>query len=207
MTSPLLTLIEQNEWDGFQPMMDDLARWEGWPLFLEKLKNLRRDALYQSDVHGLGHIERTMLHGAFCAMTEPLDLTDTALLLECCAYHDVGHALNPALVRGQIYGGILMGMGFGLYEEYRLDQGVSPDTNLDAYPIATAKDAPIVDIKLYECADPEGTYGAKSIAENASEMIGAACALAVKHAIKRPVRRVPLTPEYVLELLARGEDA
>lgn len=90
MTSPLLTLIEQNEWDGFQPMMDDLARWEGWPLFLEKLKNLRRDALYQSDVHGLGHIERTMLHGAFCAMTEPLDLTDTALLLECCAYHDVG---------------------------------------------------------------------------------------------------------------------
>ena len=90
MTSPLLTLIEQNEWDGFQPMMDDLARWEGWPLFLEKLKSLRRDALYQSDVHGLGHIERTMLHGAFCAMTEPLDLTDTALLLECCAYHDVG---------------------------------------------------------------------------------------------------------------------
>ena len=38
-------------------------------------------------------------------------------------------------------------------------------------------------------------------------MIGAACALAVKHAIKRLVRRVPLTPEYVLELLAQGEDA
>lgn len=154
---------------------------------------------------GQGEAFQTYAYGCCVAEVSVNTTTGEVVVDKVSAYHDVGHALNPALVRGQIYGGILMGMGFGLYEEYRLDQGVSPDTNLDAYPIATAKDAPIVDIKLYECADPEGTYGAKSIAENASEMIGAACALAVKHAIKRPVRRVPLTPEYVLELLARGE--
>jgi hypothetical protein len=70
--------------------MDRLRRWQGWSLFLEKLNTLNRDALFQSKVHGLGHIERTMLHGAFCAMEDGLDMEDTALLLECCAYHDVG---------------------------------------------------------------------------------------------------------------------
>lgn len=90
MTSPLLTLIEQNDWGSFQGMMDELARWEYWPLFLEKLRGLNRDALYESPVHGPGHIERTMLHGAFCAMKEPLCQTGTELLLECCSYHDTG---------------------------------------------------------------------------------------------------------------------
>lgn len=90
MSSPLLTLIEENNWGKFQPMMDELAHWEYWPLFLEKLRNLNWDALYESPVHGPGHIERTMLHGAFCAMTEPFCQTGTELLLECCAYHDTG---------------------------------------------------------------------------------------------------------------------
>lgn len=90
MTSPLLTLIEQNDWGKYQPMMDRLAQWQFWPLFLEKLRNLNRDALYESPIHGPGHIERTMLHGAFCAMEEPLCQTGTELLLECCAYHDTG---------------------------------------------------------------------------------------------------------------------
>lgn len=90
MSSPLLTLIERNQWGPCQPMMDALARWQGWPLFLDKLTCLNWEALYQSPIHGPGHIERVMLHGAFCAMEEPLGLEDTALLLECCAYHDVG---------------------------------------------------------------------------------------------------------------------
>ena len=90
MSSPLLALIRRGDWGPYQPLMDRLARWEGWPLFLDKLARLNWDALYQSPIHGPGHIERTMLHGAFCAMEEPLGMEDAALLLECCAYHDVG---------------------------------------------------------------------------------------------------------------------
>ena len=90
VTSPLLQLIEENRWEDFQPLMDRLQAWAFWPLFLEKLRSLNREALFDSRVHGPGHIERTMLHGAFCAMEDALDETDTALLLECCAYHDVG---------------------------------------------------------------------------------------------------------------------
>lgn len=90
MSSPMLNLIARNSWGPYQPLMDRLAAWAGWPLFLSQLTCLNRDALYQSPIHGPGHIERTLLHGAFCAMEEPLPLEDTALLLECCAYHDVG---------------------------------------------------------------------------------------------------------------------
>lgn len=96
MSSPLLELLRRNDWGPDQPLMDRLARWEGWPLFLEKLHGLDYHALYESPIHGPGHIERTMLHGACCALEEPLSLEDTALLLECCAYHDVGR-VNDAL--------------------------------------------------------------------------------------------------------------
>ncbi|MCC8128721.1 MAG: HD domain-containing protein [Clostridiales bacterium] len=90
MDSPMLNLIRRNDWGQDQPRMDALSRWEGWSLFLETLTGMDRAALYESPIHGPGHIERVLLHGAFCAMEEPLGMEDTALLLECCAYHDVG---------------------------------------------------------------------------------------------------------------------
>ncbi len=90
MNSPMLCLLRRNDWGAFQPLMDRLAAWPGYFLLWNKLETLDRAALYQSKVHGMGHIERTMLHGAMCAMEDGLDGTDTALLLECCAYHDVG---------------------------------------------------------------------------------------------------------------------
>lgn len=83
-------LIQDDQWDCFQPLMESIKQWEHWPLFLKALTNLKRDALYTSLVHGEGHIERTLLHGAFCAMAEGLDCENTALLLEACSYHDVG---------------------------------------------------------------------------------------------------------------------
>lgn len=101
MPSPMLALIERNQWELYQPMMDRLALWQGWPLLLEKLQGLNWGALYESSIHGPGHIERTMVHGAFCAMEEPLGMEDTALLLECCAYHDVGR-IND--VRDDLHG-------------------------------------------------------------------------------------------------------
>ena len=90
MISPLMELILENRWEDFQPLMDRLHAWTHWPLFLTRLVDLDRSALFESRVHGQGHIERTMLHGAFCAMEEGLDGEDTGLLLYCCAYHDVG---------------------------------------------------------------------------------------------------------------------
>lgn len=89
-TSRLLQLLEEDRWDRFQPLMDQLKEWTYYPLFLAAARNLNRDALFVSRVHGEGHIERVLLHGAFCAMENGLDETDTGLLLDACSYHDVG---------------------------------------------------------------------------------------------------------------------
>lgn len=96
--SPMLALLEQGGWGAYQPAFDRLADWAFYPLLLDTLTNLKHEALFVSEMHGLGHIERTILQGGFCAMEEELQLADTELLLECCSYHDVGRlddSLDP----------------------------------------------------------------------------------------------------------------
>lgn len=88
--SPMLALLAEGNWGEFQPQFDALADWKYYPLLLDTLKNLKQEALFVSHIHGLGHIERAILQGAFCAMEEELSEEDTRLLLECCSYHDVG---------------------------------------------------------------------------------------------------------------------
>lgn len=162
--------------------------------------------LENDDATGQGEAFTTYAYGVSVAEVRVNAHTGLVKVDRVTAYHDVGHALNPALVRGQIAGGIVMGMGFGSMEEVRMDRGKTDDVNLDAYRVPTALDAPQMVIKAYECDDDEGTYGAKCIAEAGCEMIGAAVALAVRDAIRRPVRALPVRPERVLELLG-GEGA
>ena len=88
--SPMLDLLRAGNWGEFQPQFDALTQWSHYPLLTAALENLNHEALFVSHMHGLGHIERTMLQGAFCAMAEGLNEEDTQLLLECCSYHDVG---------------------------------------------------------------------------------------------------------------------
>ena len=86
----MLDLLAQGNWGEYQSRFDELSAWEFYPLLVDTLKNLKQEALFVSHIHGLGHIERTILQGAFCAMEEGLSEADTRLLLECCSYHDVG---------------------------------------------------------------------------------------------------------------------
>jgi len=156
---------------------------------------------------GQGEAFTTYAYGACVCEVSVNVHTGQVAVDRVSAYHDVGHALNPELVRGQIYGGIIMGLGYGLWEDLDLDHGRIRSDNLDAYLVGTADDAPRMNVRLYECDDPEGTYGAKCIAEAGSEMVGAAAALAVSHAIGHPVRSIPVTPESVLAVLDGGGDA
>ncbi|MBR3060302.1 MAG: hypothetical protein IKG89_06785 [Oscillospiraceae bacterium] len=89
-SSPMLTLLRRKDWGDEQPRVDALLASPYGSALLKALKALKRDVLYQSHVHGLGHIERTMVHGAMCAMAEELDEADTALLMDMCSYHDTG---------------------------------------------------------------------------------------------------------------------
>ena len=119
-------------------------------------------------------------------------------LQKVTASHDVGVAVNPALVLGQIYGGILMGQGYGITEEVEVSKGQVRNQNFENYIIPTAMDMPEMQVNIFECDDPRGTFGAKSIGEPATEAVGAAIANAIYNATGKRIRENPATLERVL---------
>ncbi len=90
MISPMLNILSKDVWENYTSDIAQLKAWRYYGMFESFLKNLNREALFQSPVHGEGHIERTMLHGAFAAMDNELSKEDTQLLLTMCSYHDTG---------------------------------------------------------------------------------------------------------------------
>ncbi|MBR0026013.1 MAG: xanthine dehydrogenase family protein [Clostridia bacterium] len=114
------------------------------------------------------------------------------------ASHDVGTAINPSLISGQIYGGIVMGQGYGVTEEVEISKGRVRNQNFDEYIIPTALDMPEMQVNIFECDAGEGTYGSKSIGEPATEAVAAAIANAVYNATGKRVRENPASLERVL---------
>lgn len=111
--SPLLSLLSASDWGVYQSLIDQLQGWVLYPLLLRTLDELDVGALFESKIHGVGHIERTICHGAMCAQAEGLSPEDTRLLLLSCAYHDVGriddsldelHGHRSALELGRLTG-------------------------------------------------------------------------------------------------------
>ncbi len=123
----------------------------------------------------------------------------TVRVLRIIAAHDVGRAINPAQVEGQIHGGIAQGLGLALMEEYvpgRTD-------NLHDYLIPTIGDIPPIEAILIEHADPLGPYGAKGVGEPALVATAPAILNAIYDATGARITRVPATPERVLAALQR----
>jgi CO/xanthine dehydrogenase Mo-binding subunit len=114
------------------------------------------------------------------------------------AAHDVGRAINPQSVEGQIRGGVAMSTGYGLLEEVELNEGITKTRNFDEYLIPTAMDVPEVRPIIVENADPYGPYGAKTIGEPTCELGAAAIANAICHASGKRIRALPMDMERVL---------
>ena len=85
-----LELLQSADWQEDAPLVSSFLASPWFPLLAEALGSLKREELYMSHVHGVGHIERTMVHGAMCAWAEKLCEGDSRLLLTMCAYHDTG---------------------------------------------------------------------------------------------------------------------
>ena len=123
------------------------------------------------------------------------------------AAQEVGKAINPDGVRGQIQGGIVQGLGHTLYENIQIVDGRYLERCLETYRLPLAVDAPNVEIILLEHPDRLGPYGAKGAAEPPILPVAAAVANAVSDAIGHPITRLPVTPEDVLAALDLGEPA
>ncbi len=106
-------------------------------------------------------------------------------LLNAVAAHDVGRAVNPEMVRGQIYGGMAMSAGYGLHEEVKAPDGKMTTLNLNTYRIPRSMDLPEMKAIIIENPDPVSPTGAKSIGEPANEILAPAIANAIFNATGR----------------------
>jgi CO/xanthine dehydrogenase Mo-binding subunit/aerobic-type carbon monoxide dehydrogenase small subunit (CoxS/CutS family) len=124
----------------------------------------------------------------------------TTIVRRIVAAHDVGRAINPMLVEGQIQGGIAQGLGLALMEEYV----VGRTDNLHDYLIPTIGDVPEIECLLVEDAEPSGPFGAKGVGEPALIPTAPAILGAIRHATGIRIERVPATPARILEAIRRS---
>ena len=124
-------------------------------------------------------------------------------MLDYAAVHDVGRAINPLSVRGQIEGAIQMGAGYALTEGIQLDEnGRVKNATLKTYHMLRADEMPKrLLIDLIEEIEPAGPFGAKSIGECSVVPAAAAIANAVSNAVGCEFNHLPITPERVLGVL------
>jgi CO/xanthine dehydrogenase Mo-binding subunit/aerobic-type carbon monoxide dehydrogenase small subunit (CoxS/CutS family) len=124
----------------------------------------------------------------------------TVRVLAIHAAHDVGRAINPTQVEGQIHGGIAQGLGLALMEEYHAGR----TDNLHDYLIPTAGDIPPITVHLVEDAEPLGPYGAKGVGEPALVATAPAILNAIHHATGVRIVEVPVTPDRLRAALREG---
>jgi CO/xanthine dehydrogenase Mo-binding subunit/aerobic-type carbon monoxide dehydrogenase small subunit (CoxS/CutS family) len=153
------------------------------------------------DENGQGIPYATFAFAAQIAVVE-VDLElGTVKVLRMVAAHDVGRAINPTLVEGQIEGGIAQGLGLALMEEYLPGR----TENLHDYLIPTIGDVPEIECLLIEDREPLGPAGAKGVGEPGLVPTAPAILGAIHHATGVRVHRVPVLPHRLREaILAQG---
>jgi aldehyde oxidoreductase len=153
------------------------------------------------DANGQGDPYAVFGYGAHLAEVEvDVELGRVRVLRLVCA-HDVGRAINPTLVEGQIEGGAAQGLGMALMEEFFPGRG----ENLHDYLIPTIGDMPPVESILIEEASSIGPFGAKGIGEQALIPTAPAILNAIHHATGARIRQIPATPDRVREAIARRQ--
>ena len=132
-------------------------------------------------------------YGAHMAEIEVDTELGTVRVLKITAAHDVGRAINPTLIEGQIEGGVAQGLGMALMEEFFPGKG----ENLHDYLIPSAGDIPPVESILIEDPSPIGPFGAKGIGEQAIIPTAPAILNALHDAVGIRLRKIPATPDRV----------
>lgn len=132
-----------------------------------------------------------------------LDTYETRVLKITTA-QDIGRAIHPILAAGQIEGGTLQAVGYGLMEEVVRDRGRIVNNRLTNYIIPTSLDAPEIETIIIEKEYPHGPFGAKGVGELPMNGAAPAICAAILHATGAFVSTIPVTPERLMEATARS---
>ena len=144
---------------------------------------------------GFAHVQYAFsAHRAVVDVDTELGLVKV-VALDCV--QDVGRAINPQAVVGQIQGGSAQGMGLAVMEEILITGGKIKNPSFTDYLIPTILDMPPMQIEVLEYADPNAPYGLRGVGEAPTISSGPAIAAAIRDATGLPLRRVPVRPEHI----------
>jgi CO/xanthine dehydrogenase Mo-binding subunit len=118
-------------------------------------------------------------------------------VVELACAQDVGHAVNPQAVAGQIHGGTAQGMGLALMEEVVVTDGIIRNPSFTDYLIPTILDMPPMQVDILELPDPHAPYGLRGVGEPPTISSGPAVLSAVRAATGLSLTRVPVRPEHI----------
>jgi CO/xanthine dehydrogenase Mo-binding subunit len=125
-------------------------------------------------------------------------------VVEIATAQDVGKAINPQAVEGQIEGGIAQGLGLALMEEIQVRDGVIRNPSFTDYLIPTVLDMPSVRMRVFELGDPDSPYGLKGVGEPPTISSTPAVVSALRQATGRALVRVPVRPDDIVGLTSLG---
>ena len=141
---------------------------------------------------GHGKAYFTWVYGCQAAEIAINPKTGKIRLINAAATHDVGKAVNPPFVIGQINGGMAQGFGYGTMEDLGIKDGKIANLNLGKYKIPKANELPDFIVTLVENYDPMSKSGAKGIGEPALELMAPAVANAIAHATGKRYQKLPM---------------
>jgi nicotinate dehydrogenase large molybdopterin subunit len=140
-------------------------------------------------------------YGTHAADVEVDTETGQVTVLRYAACHDVGRAINPMRVQGQIQGGAMQGLGYALTEDMAIEDGYAQAALFASYLIPNAQDFPDVLVDIVESGEGKGPLGARGIGEPPIGNVAATIASAIHDAVGVRPDRLPMTPERILALL------
>jgi CO/xanthine dehydrogenase Mo-binding subunit len=120
-------------------------------------------------------------------------------VVELATAQDVGKAINPQAVEGQLEGGAAQGLGLALMEEIQVKDGVIRNASFTDYLLPTILDMPPLRMDILELGDPRSPYGLKGVGEPPAISSGPAIVAAIRAATGRPITRVPVRPHDIVE--------
>ncbi|MEE9581511.1 MAG: molybdopterin cofactor-binding domain-containing protein [Acidimicrobiia bacterium] len=165
---------------------------------IENSVRFRHPPTEEPDEFGQGAVHAGFAVAAHRAVVDVDPDLGLVRVLQVDTAQDVGKALNPGAVVGQMEGGILQGVGLAVMEELVIDDGVIRNPTFTDYLLPTFLDAPDVETRIIEDPDHWGPFGAKGIGEPPTISSTPAVVAAIRAATGRPLTRVPVRPEDIV---------
>jgi len=178
---------------------------QGTMIVTEAFYDPRNEMIDQKTLRG--NLSTTYSFGAQGAEVEVDMETGEVKIIQFVAAHDVGKVINKQTIKGQIYGGIVMGIGYALCEEYKTEKGKNLNPSFLDYKIMSAPDIDFpIHVECIETNDQNGPFGAKGVAEPGLVPTAPAIANAIYDATGVRIKELPITPEKILAALTEQKE-